>query len=105
MWSSALALFLVDQVKGSLTDEYCLGYSQTYGEEKSQVTDDAAKAFGMLDLINSNPDFEFTSGFSSDFNFKTDKHSKAVFVDSVRMQVQIANWADFIVSLAQKGDK
>lgn len=80
-----LAVLLVGVVQGSMTDEYCLGYSQTYGEEKDQVTDDAAKAYGMLDLINGHPSFQFTTGVRSDLNYKIDDHSKAEYVDSARM--------------------
>ena len=51
--------------------------------------------------MEANPDFEFRFTLESDIVTQTaENDSSAIFAKSAIMQVQLENWADFVVYLA-----
>lgn len=73
LFITSASIFIVSEllpvIEAMELDEFCLGYSRVFGTEGKQVSDDVTQALTFLDMIQSEPDFDFKFNLVSNFEY------------------------------------
>ena len=104
MKKSNMAAALVSLLSGSAkAEKWCTGMSRIFGSEGPQKTDDQNNALEIARLIELDGDeFPFEFGLARNVELQTAENDEnAIFAKSATLQVQMKNWADYLVYLSE----